>query len=229
MLRSVGLGPDQVVQLHVDLTAVPGRTWAQRADTVWRGLYFAVPGGTFLVPTFTYAYGDKETPYDPETSPSEVGLFSEWCRQKGWPRSLHPIFSFVANGPRGAEFVDDVGPEAFGDDSVFDRLVVHDGMVCFIGAAFQSCTFVHHAEWVAGFPMRWEKRLRDEPWTIFARERNLPGAQLEATGARLVADRVLYRETVNGLTVMAAGARPLLDKLTDYLYDNIWTWYEKSA
>jgi aminoglycoside N3'-acetyltransferase len=221
-LQSVGLGPDQVIQLHVDLSHVPGQGFKDRAETVWRALCLACPGATFIVPTFTYACGDGGAPYDKDRSPSELGFFSEWCRRRGWPRSDHPVFSFVANGPE-QNIVDNVDPITWGTNSVFGRMLQRHARIAFIDAPFQSCTFVHKAEWDAGVPYREAHELAGG-WWIYRRRPGVPNADLSGIEPRLMADGVLTRAIGGPLVIMAAPCRLLGRHLVTYLECNPYVW-----
>ena len=54
---------------------------------------------TLVVPTFTYSFPNKEI-YNPSTSISKIGLFSECFRiDPKMQRTRHPIFSCVTYGP----------------------------------------------------------------------------------------------------------------------------------
>ena len=153
-----------VVMAHVDLTPFRKDSWAGAAKDLWSTLNH---GETWVVPAFTYAcmHGTTYT----KALPSEVGWFSEWCRFQGWARSDHPVFSFLSHGPLSA-ITADVGLDAFGPRSVFDRLVRLDGHVLFAGCGFARCTLVHYVEQLVGVDYRFTKHVPGTDYSIYARD-----------------------------------------------------------
>src|SRR5437660_654185 len=102
-LRAVGIGSGDLVFAHVGLGmlgfAREGST-VDAASEVLAGAFEDVLGedGTLVVPTYTYSYTIGET-YDPETTPSTVGPFTDYVRHlPDARRSIDPIFSVAARG-----------------------------------------------------------------------------------------------------------------------------------
>jgi aminoglycoside 3-N-acetyltransferase len=68
-------------------------------------------------------------------------------------RSLDPIFSVIAIGPRAEELTAGVPASCFGEDSVYARLIEAGGAVCNIGIGSHSA-LLHHVEQKLGVPYR---------------------------------------------------------------------------
>src|SRR3989344_4602913 len=163
-LRTLGIAPGDTIFVHSKLDAFgklgPNYDQQELCKTLLKVLESVVgPKGTIAMPTFTYAFC-KNGRYDRDKSPSEVGVFSEFFREeKGVVRSLHPIFSIVARGPQ-ARSLATVDVDAFGTHSFFSNLRKKHGIIVFLGAPFQSCTFVHHIEQQHKVPYRTIKKFR---------------------------------------------------------------------
>jgi aminoglycoside 3-N-acetyltransferase len=76
------------------------------------------PEGTWVIPAYTYSY-TKDELFDPATTATtlDMGAVPEgiWNHPDG-RRSLDPIFSVVAFGPRAGELVAGVPASCFGAD-----------------------------------------------------------------------------------------------------------------
>lgn len=172
------------------------------------------PEGTLVVPTFSYDYARNHTPFVHEASPSEVCRFSEFVRTRpGAVRSLHPLFSLTAVGPRAEEICGDVGRSAYGARSAFARLLPADATFVFLGAPLrESLTYVHHLEHLYGVnhymhkafdaPVQKEGAIVPGPWFAFVR---YLGCGIDITVERLerhLRDRGLLAETTTSRGVM---------------------------
>lgn len=115
--------------------------------------------GTLLVPTGSLSLCNSSTPFDPKTTPSELGVFSEYVRtREGAVRSFHPFFSYTALGAEAEEICSSVPRHAFGPRSIKDRLVTRGAKMLSLGAHPRfTCTTVHHAEFMVGVPYRYTK------------------------------------------------------------------------
>ncbi len=159
-LSSIGLEEGDVVFVHSDVS-VFGRLKATNRSTLLESICDALrmsvgDSGTIIMPTFTYSFCEGEV-FDPVNSKSTVGSLTEhFRRQPGVVRSMHPIFSVAVSG-RAKEWFSDVGPDSFDDDSIFGRLEERRGKLLFLGAPFQSCTFLHRAEQTFPVPYRYIK------------------------------------------------------------------------
>ena len=159
-LSAMGLGDGDVVFVHSDVS-VFGRLRAATRSTLMESMCGALrtsvgESGTIIMPTFTYSFCEGEV-FDPVQSKSTVGSLTEhFRRQPGVARSLHPIFSVAVSG-NAREWFADVGPDSFDDDSIFGKLEERNGKLLFLGAPFQSCTFLHRVEQAYPVPYRYIK------------------------------------------------------------------------
>jgi aminoglycoside 3-N-acetyltransferase len=102
-------------------------------------------GGLFL-PTFTYSACTGES-FDPDTTPSQVGLLSEVFRSLPQvKRSAHPIFSVAGWGSEALPLLKMKTLDCFGDDSFFGLMRKHHGKYILLGSTFtNSATFIYHS------------------------------------------------------------------------------------
>jgi aminopeptidase-like protein/aminoglycoside N3'-acetyltransferase len=173
-LREVGIMQGDIVFCHVDLGALgipeAAAKLNPRSDTFRHDLSDAMcetllaalresvgAHGTILIPTFSYSF-TKNQPYDPDTTPSDVGEFTNYFRQQpDVIRSANPIFSVAGCGARAHEMLDDLPTDCFGADSVFDRIVRANAKYVLIGTGVISSTLLHHPEQMLGVPYRFLK------------------------------------------------------------------------
>jgi len=150
-LRRVGLGRGDVLFVHSSLKALGYVVGG--AEAVVDALLFTVgPGGHVVVPTFTSCrapeHGSPGRVFDPETSKSRLGLIGETLRLRpNAHRSLHPVKSVTAIGPRAAELV--AGAETgtdFDIDGPCGRLAAWGAWVVFLGTRIGSNTTLHMVE-----------------------------------------------------------------------------------
>lgn len=154
-LHALGLEPGLDLVVHTSLMAF-GRL-VGGPETVYRALRAVVGDeATLVVPTYTFQCS-PETPYDPAVTPGHnVGVFSEYVRQRpGVRRSLSPIHNHAAEGPK-AHLLDATPPTtSLGAESDFERLHQAGFEVLLLGVGWtRGCTFLHHMEAVAEVPYR---------------------------------------------------------------------------
>lgn len=114
------------------------------------------PGGTLVVPTFTYSFPRGEI-FDPRATPSNMGMFSEWVRQRpNAIRSRDPCYSVAAIGADAERLVYNVSTNSFDDDSFFGRFSSRDGKILNLNFDAGS-TFVHFVERKLNVPYRFDK------------------------------------------------------------------------
>lgn len=113
--------------------------------------------GTILSGTFSYKCMNAHISYYHETTPSELGPFSEHIRiQQGSLRSLHPVFSVSGQGPKATSILSNVGLSAFGPCSPFGRFNRFNVKFLNIGLPFnKSLTYIHHLEQCYGATHRY--------------------------------------------------------------------------
>ena len=171
-LRQVGVQTGDIIFTHVDLAALgmpeltnanlPSRNRRALGEAICRLLYTAVThvigeGGTWLVPTYSYSFG-KQQIYDPATTPSSVGTFTEWFRQQaGVMRSADPMFAVAGIGPQTAALFADLPHDCFGPDCIYDRLHRANAKIVNLGVGVRDMTFLHHVEQSVGVPYRFKK------------------------------------------------------------------------
>ena len=119
--------------------------------------------GTFVVPTYSYTFGEstKTNPkvFDSMHTPSKIGPFPNFfLNQRGVMRSLDPMMSIAGLGPSSPILLNDLPHTSFGHDCVFARLLRHPNTKCVnIGLGPNWIPFLHHAEWLAKVPFRYDK------------------------------------------------------------------------
>lgn len=161
-LIDVGISAGDTVLVHSDSTLameLSGAEWWDDALAFQLTCFLDVlgPRGTLIVPTFNYDFCEGQ-PYNHDSSPSQVGLFSNFILNRADAiRSFHPIFSFAGVGDRAGEICDAVSRSSFGDNSVFNRLHEADARMVFFNVSFEFCTFVHYVEQAHGVDYRYLK------------------------------------------------------------------------
>ncbi len=122
-------------------------------------------GGVAILPTFNFGFA-KGQPFDIRTTPSEMGILTEFAREfallhfKVPARSAHPIYSFVAMGAkRGEEINAACNFSGYGGDSPFSLLHRWRGKVAVLDLPDQDAmTFYHYVEECQQVPWRYHKR-----------------------------------------------------------------------
>lgn len=189
-LKSIGITRNAVVMVHTSVRNVSliddqetGQAFSDpiAVATKLLSLLSELVGesGTLVMPSHPlyrddpgyYKGGDKSQlvlTYDPLKTPCSVGLTNELFRfSPGTQRSLHPLQSVSARGPRAGEILADNlnrrKPLPHGVDSSYYRVVQYEGIVVSIGVPLiEYFTLIHTAEDV-----------RDAEWPVksFFRER----------------------------------------------------------
>lgn len=161
--RRVGVAPGDVCLVQSDISRIgPVEGAARPEDHLegwWRALEEALgPRGTLAALACTESWARVGRPFHHETSPSEQGVLSEYVRTRpGAVRSLHPLFSVCAVGPRAKDICGGCSPCAFGHGSPWQRLRDMDALNLFIGVDLLAMTFVHHVEQAFGVPYSYTK------------------------------------------------------------------------
>jgi aminoglycoside 3-N-acetyltransferase len=169
-LRRLELPAAAVVLVHSSL-----RSFARipdRAGTLFRALREVIgPDGTIVVPTFTPGnslssaayraavrtmppaerteYHRAMKPFDPVTTPSALGQFSEFVRTaENAVRSTHPQTSFAAVG-RTADFLmaEHSLESHLGERSPLARLYDRGAYILLVGVGYSCCSAFHLAEY----------------------------------------------------------------------------------
>lgn len=147
------------ILLHTDLfrVGILGE-WTDRDDLLER--YRDLVVSTFAprelaLPTFNYDFcaGGE---YDVEHDPCQVGDLNEHFRRRHPGERTHtPVFNFVCVR-RSSVSLEPVR-NVFGPASAF-AAIARGGTVAFLGAPFESNTFLHHVEELHGIGYRYPKR-----------------------------------------------------------------------
>lgn len=156
-LKKAGVKNGDVIFVHSDIGSFGKLLTADRQlllGSLLRSMKEAVgPSGTIVMPTFSYSF-EKDGIFDVENTKSTVGTLTEFFRkQKNVGRTSHPNHSIAVWGRMEKEFLD-ADNDTFGTNSVFARLHNIKGKIVFLGASFQSCTFIHYIEQMHHVPYR---------------------------------------------------------------------------
>jgi aminoglycoside 3-N-acetyltransferase len=161
-----GLEQDDLVYLSCRLFGIGLIEGITDRETFLTQIYEAIravigTNGTLVVPTFTQQVGGYGVDFHYETTPCQTGIFSEWVRNHPQSiRSLHPVFSVAAMGPRAEDVCHDVSPVAFGWDSAFDRMHQIGGKLVCLGFDYYTGHIVstmHYVETRSGVPYYYNK------------------------------------------------------------------------
>ena len=158
---------DRPLFLHASLIGAPLPEYLRaHKDIAYEKLYSLLPKD-FLMPAFTYSFGDGEF-FDLRNShPVNCGgvvdyLFRNYCRGEHLPidRTHDPMFSVFYRGcahlPRFLH-QERESFDCFGPDSVWAWLVESDAQIGFLNCSVNFCTFIHHVEQSGGVTYRYPK------------------------------------------------------------------------
>lgn len=165
-LKKAGIKKEDVLMVHADLSKF-GKLGDITDKTEFASIFIEAfrevlgEGGTLIVPTFTYSFCNNEV-YDPDNTPSTVGLFTEELRKrKGAFRSIHPIFSVAAVGKRAKELTGNLSKNSFGKGSIYDKLQkIKNSKYVIFGVDYFACTQIHYIEEKMEAPYRYIKRFK---------------------------------------------------------------------
>jgi aminoglycoside 3-N-acetyltransferase len=169
-LRRLELPTAAVVLVHSSLRSLA--RIPDPAGTLFQALREVIgPDGTIVVPTFTPGnslssaayraavrmmppaerteYHRAMKPFDPMSTPSAVGRFSEYVRTaENALRSTHPQTSFAAVG-RAADFLmaEHSLDSHLGEESPLARLYERGAYILLVGVGYSRCTAFHLAEY----------------------------------------------------------------------------------
>jgi len=162
-IRDVGIAAGDVVSLQVSLgrLGMPRDLAPNYADisnfVIDCFLQVLGPGGTLVVPTYTYSIGRGEV-FEVETTPSGIGEFPDIFRMRpGAIRSRDPMLSNAAIGPASKALLRDISRSCYGEGSAFHNLRRARAKICCLGISLYWSTFRHHIEEQAAVPFRFVK------------------------------------------------------------------------
>ncbi|MFA5878078.1 MAG: AAC(3) family N-acetyltransferase [Candidatus Staskawiczbacteria bacterium] len=166
VLKKAGIKRGDVLMIHADLGRFGKLGKITNKDEfadIFIEAFRQVVGeeGTLIVPTFTYSFCNNEV-YDPDNTPSKVGLFTEHLRKKeGAFRSIHPIFSVAAIGKRSKELTTNLSKSSFGKSSIYDKLRgIKNSKYVIFGVDYFASTQIHYIEEKLKVPYRYVKKFK---------------------------------------------------------------------
>ncbi len=152
-LRQNGIQPGDAVLVHSGMSGFGGFRGTV-ADIVQTFEEAVGASGTLLMPTLSTAgsaveYAKSNRVFDPQTTPSQVGLLTEvFRRSPGVVRSVHPTHSVAVWGAGKSWWIENhfSADTPCGRGSPFDRLLQRDGKVVLAGVSISTLTYFHSAE-----------------------------------------------------------------------------------
>jgi len=160
-LRDVGINNGDAVFVHSRVSAF-GKLLAFDKNFLLQSLTNSIKDavgsdGTIIMPTFSYSF-DRNEAFDVNNTQSTVGTLTEFFRKHpGVIRTVHPNHS-VAIWGRNKYTLSNIGKDTFDENSIFGKLYKLNGKIVFLGAPFQSCTFIHYIEQMHKVPYRYMKK-----------------------------------------------------------------------
>ncbi|MBL7055950.1 aminoglycoside N(3)-acetyltransferase [Candidatus Woesearchaeota archaeon] len=159
-LKKLGVNKGDILFVHSDISVFGKLANFDRTDlfnSILDSLKEVVgEEGTLIMPTFSYSI-EKNEIFDINETKSSVGILTEFFRkQENTLRSIQPNHSVSVWGKDKDKFVD-VGNDSFDEHSIFGKLFQKGGKILFLGASFQTCTFIHFIEQKYHVPYRFMK------------------------------------------------------------------------
>lgn len=160
-IEEVGVKKNDKLFIHADLKSFgkvnPHITKEEYIDAFIGALKEVIgQEGILAVPTFSYSFCSGEV-YDPEETPSRVGMLTERFRKEDKViRTIDPIFS-VAIWGNSRELYKETGIDCFGKESIFQKIYRENFKILFIGETFDM-TFLHFIEQDYGVSYRFIKK-----------------------------------------------------------------------
>jgi aminopeptidase-like protein/aminoglycoside N3'-acetyltransferase len=161
-LRAAGVAEGDVIFVHASLGRLGyserGRTMQDACSVALEALLEALGStGTLLVPTYSYSIGKGEV-YDPDSTPSTLGDFTEHVRlQPEAIRSADPMLAVSGIGPEAASLLQNLPRTCYGPGSIYDRLHERGGRIVMLGLDLFWATCRHYIEERANVPFRFKK------------------------------------------------------------------------
>lgn len=159
-LKKTGIQKGDSIFVHSDLKSFGkiinvGRN--EYIETFIKALINTIgESGNLIMPTFSYTFCKRQD-FDPESTPSTVGIMTEHFRKlPDVRRSIDAIFSVAAYGP-DKEYFTNVNTDCFGKESIFEKLYLKNAKIVFIGNIF-DITYMHFVEQDFGVPYRFIKK-----------------------------------------------------------------------
>lgn len=155
--KRIGLTTGDVVLVHSSFKSFGGVEGGPQ--TVVDALISVIGDeGTLIVPRFNFDFSTYGTPWDVRSTPSHMGIISEFVRKD--PRSrkvFHPIYSFSIIGKHADELVKHRYKGGYSKDSIFHKLRVLDAKIIQIDKVYKGTPLIHHVEEMVGVDYKYLK------------------------------------------------------------------------
>ena len=153
-LKALGIKPGMNLLMHSSLRRIGPVEGG--ADTIIDALLDVLgPEGTLMMSTVSGNVNPEQPVYDVRNTPSTVGTLSNVFRKRpGVIRSLHPVHSIAAYGPKAEFFTEghlDVNTP-WSPGSPYGKLMRNGGFILFLGTNFTCNTCMHALEIEARVP-----------------------------------------------------------------------------
>lgn len=172
IIKELGIKKSDIVLLHLNtdfFEDVADKNKKECAEALLKSMLDVIgEDGVLLTPAFNYSFC-KSGKFNLQKTPSQVGYFSNFLLTKNnSQRSSHPIFSFVGVGKNTNKIFENLSRDAFGEDSIFDRLHTLGAKGLYINLPMDShddcppSTFIHYIEQKFGVKYRYLKTFEGE-------------------------------------------------------------------
>ncbi len=144
--------------------------------------------GNIIVPTATLNIANSNKIYDQKKTKSYLmGVFSEYIRkQRNSYRSDHPLWSFSGIGKNVKKILDNISFSAYGEGSVFQKLLKKKTYFISLGEPHTSIGMIHYVEHLIGVPYRYNKE-----FIIKVKKNNKIKKQYTLLGVRFKSDKMV--------------------------------------
>ena len=153
-LKAIGVAEGMNLLVHSSLKRVGPVDGG--ADTIIDALQEILgPEGTLLMSTVSGNVSATQPVYHVVHTPSTVGVLTNvFLERPGVVRSLHPVHSIAALGPKAQLFTEGhlQSNTPWSPDSPYGNLMANNGFLLFLGANFSANTCIHAIEIEARVP-----------------------------------------------------------------------------
>jgi len=238
-LDKFSFSKNSVIFIHVDLGNYLNNSLSIRykCEHLYKLLSDYFKKHTLIMPTFTYSFC-KTRVFDIQKSRSEVGLFSEYYREKcANLRSDHPILSVCGKGKLAKDIIENISKSGAGNGSVFERLYVFDAKILFLGADFiKTCTFNHYTEQFLKVNYRYSKYFKgkviykdktlNDSWEFYVKNTEVLKfkdlSHNKYFEKDLIKNKILKKYKIDKFEVSLCSSRELFDFVKKKLKKNIY-------
>jgi aminoglycoside 3-N-acetyltransferase len=241
-LQALGVERGDIVHVQSDLRRIGPIDGPMTPDGICNfylnGLRdFLGPEGTVTTCTSFEDFGRWGTPFIRETSPSRLGILSEYIRiQNNAVRSIHPILSVTGIGKRAEEICGGAHYDGFGWDSPWGRLhrAAAKILTLGMGAKLGGTTFFHYVEKLYGVPYQYTKiysapvysggQLLPGPFTMSVRylKYGIINTPVRVK-TRMVEEKNAYEARTGRALSWCADAETIVDRMCAYFNEDRWT------